>query len=104
MKIITYQEAEKILGVRVDRRKKYHFEESPEAKDMFGEGPVYTYEEWTTNCSGCTESEMGHYTCGSAQKGAGCRECGYTGKRRDGWYSSAEALKEVTNFYIQKHQ
>ena len=87
MERITYQRAEEILGGRVDRRAAYYFEDTPEAREMFAGGPVYTYGEWTRECSGCTESEMGRYYTGQPGKGIGCSECGYTGKRRDGWYA-----------------
>jgi len=98
MKIITYQEAEKILGGRVDRRNKYYYEDSKDATEMFGGGPVYTYGEWTTSCSGCFEGGeyMGlahHYKYDNKRKchiGSGCRECGHTGKRKDGWYSAVD--------------
>lgn len=33
-------------------------------------------ERWTTRCSGCSDADYGF------ESGAGCRECGYTGKRR----------------------
>lgn len=38
---------------------------------------------WTQACSGCTETREGHH---SPRRGAGCSECGYTGKSRLSWY------------------
>ena len=88
MKRITWQEAEKILGGRLDRRKAYYFNDDPEMKEFHGGGgPVFDYSEWTTECSGCTETYMGQYVTGIHGQGVGCEECGYTGKRRDGWHS-----------------
>lgn len=95
MKKISYKEAESILKSRIDRRRVYYFENSEDAREMFGGGPVYTYGEWTTSCSGCFETEDGHpvgdYPYDAKNHchiGAGCPECGYTGKRKQGWYSA----------------
>jgi hypothetical protein len=91
MKRIKWQEAEAILGFRVDRRKVYDFDDSPEMREILHGGPVYHTGWWTETCSGCTESYMGHYTLGSAERGVGCSECGYTGKRRQCWSVPVEA-------------
>lgn len=40
------------------------------------------FERWTQACSGC--SDPGDYTV--VEIGAGCDECGYTGKRRMEWF------------------
>lgn len=42
---------------------------------------------WTTACSGCHETVEGFCNeDGDPELGSGCRECGYTGKRRhDMW-------------------
>ena len=93
-------EAEMHLGGRVDRRKTYFFTDDAEALEMFGGGPVYEYGQWTTSCSGCLETEDGHpvgkYPWDEKAKcyvGSGCEECGYTGKRRDSWFSPATLLQ-----------
>ena len=86
MKRITWKEAEKILGGRLDRRKAYYFDDDSEMMEYLGGGPVFDYGEWTAPCSGCScDCEYGCSCCN--EKGAGCHECGYTGKRRDGWHS-----------------
>jgi hypothetical protein len=87
MKTIFYQEAELILNTRLDRRMKCFHEDTQDAFQTFGGGPIYTYGEWTQECSGCTESYMGQYYTGQPGKGIGCSECGYTGKRRQGWWA-----------------
>ena len=82
---ITWQEAEALIGRRVDRRRKY-------ARD----GKVL--EEMicvTRHCTGCFET--GDYGSGSenypwdekaqCRVGAGCSECGYTGKRREVYWA-----------------
>lgn len=104
-------EAEMHLGGRVDHRKAYFFTDNAEALEMFGGGPVYEYGEWTTSCSGCLETEDGHpvgsYPWDEKAKcrvGSGCEECGYTGKRRDGWFSPATLLQnaEHSNSHPEK--
>lgn len=101
MKRITATEAEAILGFRVDRRRAYYHEDTPLAREMFNGGPVYTHGEWTTSCSGCFETEdghpVGHYPWDAKHAchvGAGCPECGYTGKRRDGWFEAVKSKAE----------
>lgn len=56
---------------KLDRRRKWF---------AFCGDVVYNYN-YTRPCSGCTESREN--TIGD-NKGSGCDECGYTGKRRDG--------------------
>ena len=91
---ITWKDAEKTLGFRVDRRRAYYFCDDPKMMEYFGGGPIYDYGEWVISCSGCRETEdghnVGHYKWDAKAKchiGAGCAECGYTGKRRDGIYA-----------------
>lgn len=105
---ITYQEAEKILNAKLDRRKTYYYENSEDAFRMFGGGPIYTYGEWTQSCSGCRETEdgynVGEYPWDEKNKcwiGAGCSECGYTGKRRDGWYAAVDKAEMITDGKIK---
>ena len=79
MKPITIEQAEKMAGSRLDRRRKYY--------DLNGEVAVAT--SWTQDCSGCLE--LGDYGGGlenyeyddkaGCYLGFGCDECGYTGKR-----------------------
>lgn len=54
----TYEKADKIAGFRLDRRKNY----------AIINGEVCEATSWTQECSGCN--------------GAGCDECGHTGRRR----------------------
>lgn len=99
---IGWQEAERILGGRVNRRKAYWFFDDPKMKEYLNGGPVYEYGEWTTSCSGCLETEDGH-NVGSypwdakahCYIGSGCEECGYTGKRRDGIHVPATLLQNT---------
>lgn len=54
---------------------------------------------WTESCSGCCESIDGQHSGykwddkAKCYVGSGCRECGYTGKRRQVW--SEDDLKEM---------
>lgn len=66
---LTIQEAESVLGQRLDRRRRYF---------LWG-GEVCYNVTFTIPCSGCTSDD--YYISESA--GTGCSECGYTGKRRD---------------------
>lgn len=84
---IDWREAEKIVGRRLDRRKAFYYCDDPELMEYLHGGPVFEYGEWTTTCSGCTESYMGSYSTGSSERGLGCSECGYTGKRRQGHHA-----------------
>ena len=65
----TYEQAEKIAGQRLDRRKNY----------AIIDGQVAESCEWSQACSGCYEG----YDIANAS-GLGCDECGYTGRRRLG--------------------
>lgn len=65
---ITKQDAEEKSGMKLDGRKRY----------FVWNGEVCTSEKYTSVCSGC--SPDCEYT--SVSVGAGCFECGYTGKRR----------------------
>jgi len=82
---LPIEEAETLAGKRLDRRRRY-FLSTP-----YGEKPQVCYLGWyTMSCSGCFESGdyMGlahNYPYDQKAKchiGAGCEECGYTGKRR----------------------
>ncbi len=66
----THEEAESITGFRLDRRLNYSIGESGEVEE---EGFC------TLRCSGCSCGCEGGCSCGD---GMGCRECGYTGRRR----------------------
>lgn len=68
----THEKATVLSGRKLDRRKNYAIIDSE----------VCELAEWTQPCSGC--SCDGEYPCTCCQeKGAGCYECGYTGKRRE---------------------
>lgn len=65
----TYEQAERIAGRKLDRRRNY----------AIIEGEVCESASWTDDCSGCTD--IGDY--GTKYGPTGCTECGYTGKRRN---------------------
>ena len=60
----SYEAAEAIAGRRLDRRRGY-------AIIM---GRVCESARWSSACSGCSED--------GSDRGLGCDECGYTGRRR----------------------
>lgn len=68
---ITKKEAEEKSGMKLDGRKKY----------FIWHGEVCTSQGYASACSGC--SPDCEYT--AVAKGAGCHECGYTGKRRQSY-------------------
>lgn len=71
----TYSVAEKIAKKRLDHRRNY----------AIINGQVCVFEQFTRPCSGC--SCDGEYPCSCCnERGAGCEECGYTGKVRSGYW------------------
>lgn len=102
---VNWQEAEKIAGERIDRRRAWYATKNrkpvPDNEIGFGGQTLFVYQYWTESCTGCRETEdghnVGHYPWDSkagCYVGAGCEECGYTGKRRDGWPISLKDLKK----------
>lgn len=68
---LSIEEAEKLAGTRLDRRRKW----------FLWDGEVCYEGKFTHVCSGC--SCDGEYPCSCCnERGAGCHECGYTGRRR----------------------
>jgi hypothetical protein len=76
----TYEAAERIAGVRLDRRRNY----------AIIDGEVCDSGSWSVACSGCHEGYGNE-----ASKGHGCRECGYTGRRRESMWLPLVATKEA---------
>ena len=80
MNFLNIKEAEKLAGVRLDRRRKY----------FVYQDNVCFLGWYTTSCSGCFEGGeyggLAHNYPWDAKAGCsvggGCDECGYTGKRR----------------------
>lgn len=68
LQYITKQEAEALAGIKLDGRKKY----------FMWQGVVSYEARFTVGCSGCSDGD--YYS--SSSVGCGCRECGYTGRRR----------------------
>lgn len=86
---ITWQEAEKKLGKKVNRRKKYYFDSEPLEKGL----EVLELAVLHDTCSGCFESSegqpIGEYDFHDKHHiwiGAGCDECGHRGIRRSRTY------------------
>lgn len=68
----SFDDAEKITGFRLDRRKNY----------LIAKGEIRQLKKWTQVCSGCSDDS--EYS--SPSRGAGCHECGYHGVTRVGMY------------------
>ena len=93
---ITYQEAEKIAGTRLDRRRKYykHTDEGKKVNNPYAfngvdghpKGTLFTYSTWTASCSGCSDDS--EYS--SPTRGGGCPECGHHGVVCQGMHSPFE--------------
>lgn len=86
----TYEEAERIVGHRLDRRKAY----------CIINGQVCESASWTQCCSGCADDRENV----SCDRGMGCHECGYQGVVRtsmwfpvDGAEPADAALASPTN-------
>lgn len=75
--------AELLAGKRLDRRRKY----------FIWDGDVCYEAKFTTVCSGCASDDP--YT--NEEKGCGCQECGYTGKRRDSIPYPVKMIKGKNN-------
>ena len=78
----TFAEAESIVG-RLGRRRSY----------AIIEGEVLVCARWTTACSGCTPGVEEVGCC--MDRGGGCWECGYSGRRRRGEYLPLASLEEI---------
>lgn len=93
---VHWREAEAFSAQRLDRRRAYAIGPSARREDEVD--VLLEAISWTSHCTGCCE--LGEYGSGSEHYendlnhgcliGAGCRECGYTGKRRDAMWVDAE--------------
>lgn len=72
----TFEAADALAGHRVDRRRSYAIQD----------GKLNVLQFYTHPCSGCHESCEGQVITGDFDRGIGCDECGYTGKRRTHWW------------------
>lgn len=80
---LTWQEAEEKFNVRLDRRRSY----------ASGGRQLFELSKWTDICYGCA-------VYGCTDTGSGCKECGYTGRRRYSIWSEwkiCEAVRECEN-------
>lgn len=90
MRTLTIAEAECLAGHRLDRRARYATTDDGKPCDFYVGAILFQIAEWTMSCSGCRETEDGHNVGtypwddkAGCYIGAGCEECGYTGKRRN---------------------
>ena len=65
---LPWEEADRIAGRRLDRRRSW----------AVINGQICSLIRWTEQCTGCSD--------GHAPVGSGCHECGYTGRRRHGYW------------------
>ncbi len=89
MKRIPIAEAERLAGHRLDRRRVYATTDDGKPDEWYTGFLLFKLAQWTTSCSGCRETEdghnVGHYPWddkAGCYVGAGCHECGHTGKIR----------------------
>lgn len=66
---VPWTKADKIAKQRLDRRRNY----------TIISGQVCSLIQWSGHCSGCSDDFCG-------DRGAGCRECGFTGRRKSGYW------------------
>ena len=84
----TYEQAEKIAGQRLDRRKNY----------AIIDGRVAELVSWSRACTGCYEGHDSYSATGN-----GCSECGYTGRRRQAsWVPMLTSNASSTNQPTEK--
>jgi len=76
MRTLTIEEAEKLHGTRLDRRRLYATTDDGKPCDLTG-AHVFEVARWSQACSGC---HSGAYLLDG--RGHGCSECGYTGRRK----------------------
>lgn len=75
----SFEAAEKLAARRLDRRRAYA---------IIG-GEVREAASWSQACSGCYEGrDISNGT------GSGCSECGYTGRRKQGWWAPIRKGRE----------
>jgi len=74
---ISVSKAEELAGCRLDRRRKYATTNDGNPCEISGSF-LFMMAKWSGFCTGCTE--FGDY--GTMYGPFGCRECGYTGRRR----------------------
>lgn len=87
---VPIEQAEAHAGKRLDRRRRYAWD---------GE-ILYERARYSTNCSGCSCDCGDGYPC--SHGASGCRECGFTGRRRhEEWfpYGIAESTRTVEREY-----
>lgn len=77
---MTWEEADKRAGFRLDRRKSWAF--IPRNDDI-GIPELCEQVSFSTECSGCADTEDFYSSTG---KGGGCSECGYTGRSRQCYF------------------
>lgn len=68
----TWEAADALAGRRLDRRRNY----------AIIDGEVCESAMWSQCCSVCCDDREGHVS----ERGAGCHECGYTGRVRSGMW------------------
>jgi hypothetical protein len=88
---ITWREAEKLAGFRVDRRKRYA-KHNDESKCEMSGAVIFELCKWTGVCTGCECDSYGF----QSSKNTGCWECGYTGVRKKAmWVPYTESLRQL---------
>lgn len=76
MERVTYEEADRLAGVRVDRRVKQYWAAKDKKPCPTTGAILFKDSKFTAPCSGCSDdSEYSNSSIGS-----GCRECGGKGK------------------------
>lgn len=71
---MSWEDADKRAGMRLDRRKAWAFIPSHRDEDM---PELCELIRFSQSCSGCDQTADWDYS----ERGSGCAECGYTGRR-----------------------
>ena len=87
MKELSPLEAERLVGRRLDRRRRYATTEDGKPDEFTG-AVLFSLLQFTRSCTGCHETIDGHSVWPETRDkngivlGGGCQECGYQGKVR----------------------
>ncbi len=88
-RVVTWDEADKRAGFRLDRRKRWAFIKSC----LEGVPDLCECIKWTDECSECCP-DLEYWR--PSGRGRGCRYCGYTGRaRRSSWVPYCSKAQEV---------
>jgi hypothetical protein len=91
MRLLTIDEAERLQGGRLDRRRRYAATDDGTPCAVSG-AFVFEVARWSQACTGCHE---GAYLLEG--RGHGCSECGHTGRRQHAHWAPVSKQPKARN-------